>query len=340
MKFFNRQLAASACLGLLAAALSLSAPPSAARAARPAPQQQTGTVNVRVTGEAREELIDQAEVRLLNFAAVSPTARAYTDGGGRATFASVRRGRYYVEVDKPGYEVARESVDVAPGGSEFVAVRLRRRPGSPAPGGAPPGTVSASAAPAPARKAFEEGLAALRDDPAKAAERFKKAIAEFPAYAEAHAFLGLAHMRRGEAAEAKAALSKAVELGPKLAVARTLLGKLLLEERKFGEAEKMLSESVALDPSAWDARYELARCYFNTGRLDKALAEAQRAHDAPGAPSSTHLLLVDIHLRRRDRPRALRELKEFAKADPQSPFMPRVREMIERLRAEEGGENR
>jgi tetratricopeptide (TPR) repeat protein len=337
MKFHAQHLRTAARAGLLLAASALLFFHQSRTAG--AQQSAAGTVNVRVTGEGREELIDQAEVRLLNFAAVAPTARAYTDGGGRVTFAGVRRGRYYVEVEKAGYETARESVDVAPGSSEFVAVQLRRRADSRAGGEAKPGTVSAAAVPAAARKAYEDGLAALKTDPAKAVEHFKRAVAEFPAYAEAHAFLGLAHMRRGETADAKSTLSKAIELDPKLPVARTLLGKLLLEERKFDEAEKMLTEGVALDPAAWDAHYELARCYFNTGRLDKALAEAERAHDAQGAPSSTHLLLVDIYLRRRDRPRALRELKEFAKADPQSPFMPRVREMIERLRAEEDGAN-
>lgn len=327
----QRRKAASHALPQIIFALSLSALifDATARA-----QQATGNINVRVTTEAREELIDQAEVRLLSFAAVTPINRNYTDGGGRVTFYNVRRGSYYVEVDKPGYELARERVDLPPGGNESVFIRLRPSPDAKAKNEAT-GTISASSdAPAPAREEFEKGVSSLKTDAAKSVEHLRKAIALHDGYAEAYAMLGFAHMHRNEASDAKTALLKAIELSPRLVVAHTLLGKLYIEERKFEEAEKSLLQSVALNPQGWDTHFEMSRCYFNMGKLDKALRYAERAHGLPGAATSTHLLLVDIYMKRNEREHALRELREFMKADPQSPFIPRVRQMIDRLRAE------
>jgi tetratricopeptide (TPR) repeat protein len=286
-------------------------------------------LSIRVSDAANEEPIFQAEVQVLAFARGVYTFRGYTDGGGRVSFLGVRRGSYQLEVIKDGYETTRQTIDIGYAPNENVSVSLRRRPGT-GTKTPPAGTVSA-ATPAEARREYEEGVGKLKQSPAESAEHFRKAIEMYPDYAEAHAMLGLALMRQKKNADAAAAFSRAIKINPKLAFAYTLLGKIYLEEKKFDQAEPLLVKGTELDPQAWDAHFELARYYFNTAKMDKALAAARRAHDLPQAASSTHLLLVDIYLRKGDDKAALRELQEFEKADPNSGFMPRVRQMIERL---------
>jgi outer membrane protein assembly factor BamD (BamD/ComL family) len=45
--------------------------------------------------------------------------------------------------------------------------------------------------------------------------------------------------------------------------------------------------------------------------------------------------MVDVYLAKQDPGNALRELEEFAKADPQSPYMPAVRKKMEMLKKEQ-----
>lgn len=296
-------------------------------------QQSSSTLSIRVSEWSNEEPVFQAEVRIMPFGRGVYTHRGYTDGGGRVSFIGVRRGSYQLEVEKYGFETSKQTIDTGYGPNESFSVSMRRRPDPNEKATPSAGTVSATSAAAPvdAQREYDEGMRTLKDTPAEAISHFRKAIEIYPKYADAHAMLGLAYMKQKQNQEAAAALNKAVEVDPKLAVAHTLLGKVYLEEKKFDQAETLLLKSMQLDPQAWDAPYELARCYFNTGKIDKALTAARRAHDVPNAASSTHLLLVDIYLRQGNNKEALRELQEFSKADPNSIFMPRVRQMIERL---------
>jgi tetratricopeptide (TPR) repeat protein len=257
-------------------------------------------------------------------------------------FDSIRSGAYEIVVRKDGYETARENILITAGiggggaGRENFFISMRR---SSEAGVGPASTVSArkAAVPEPARKAYEEGVASLKDDPAKSAEHFRRAIKEFPDYADAYMMLGYAEFRRGAKKEAVEALSKAVELDPKLARAHLLLGQIYLDDKKAAEAEKPLRQSVSLDPQSSEAHLRLAHCLYTLNNLDEALRHARHAAELPNASPLAHLLLADIYVNRKEKKEALKELEKFEKADPQSTLMPRVRQMIERLRAEGGG---
>ncbi len=298
-------------------------------------QRQHAVVNVRVSDSLTEDPIAMADVQLRTVGHGDFSQRGFTDSSGRINFNGVERGSYNLLVEKDGYVPAREYVDVRPGAAESYFILLTRRTDSRA--NDVPGTPVAAAAlevPAAARKEYVAGVRQLKDDPAKSTSRFLKAIEKYPGYSEAYTMLGLAYMRQKQSEAAMKALSKAIELSPRVSLARTLRGKLYREAKKFAEAETELLESIRLDSQAWDAPYELAFCYYYMGKLDKALEYARRAHDLPQAASATHLLLVDLYMRAKDPQAALRELEEFAKADPQSPFMPRVQQAINQLRTQ------
>jgi tetratricopeptide (TPR) repeat protein len=104
-----------------------------------------------------------------------------------------------------------------------------------------------------------------------------------------------------------------------------------LEEGDSSSAVSLLQESLRQNPQAWDAHFELARCYYNTGKINEALAQALLARDSPQANPVTHLLLADIYEKQNLKKEALGELEAFVKANPASPMIPRVQRTIEQL---------
>ncbi len=299
-----------------------------------AQQRPIANINVRVGHAGDESPIAQAEVRLHTFGSPSPAYRTYTDGGGRVTFMGVRADAYYLEVEKEGFEPHREQVEIT-GNDQTLLVRLRPKDTGAGGVGTGAATVSSGvlAAPAAARREYDKGMNALKEnDAAGSIGHFRKAIEAHPQFGEAYVMLGLAHMQQKNVKDAMTALTKAIEINPKLRMGHTLLGKVFMEERDFPRAEQELQESMRLDVQAWDAPYELARCYFNMGKLDQALQYAQRAQSSPQASSSTRLLLADIYLRTGDSANALAQLEAFTREDPKSPFLPRVKAKIEQFK--------
>jgi len=94
------------------------------------------------------------------------------------------------------------------------------------------------------------------------------------------------------------------------------------------------SAHAKLDPKAWDTHFQLARCYYNTDRIDLALEQAREARDLPDSNPVTHLLLADIYLKQDQRKEALTELEAYAQAEPTSPMLPRIQQKIAKLRAQ------
>lgn len=299
------------------------------------PQGKSGAVSVRVSEADNDEPIFQADVRLYTFGHGSFSYQAYSDGGGRTTFSTVERGQYYLEVRKAGYEVFRESIEVSPGGVVDEIVQLRRfvGPSTPGTGGRAVSAASLSI-PAAALQEFEAGNSSIARDPSGSIAHFRKAVEIYPKYAEAHVMMALAYLKLSQREDAKKAIGKSIEGDPNFSKAYTLRGRLLLEDRELGMAEAALKESLRLDPQAWDAHFELARCYYNMGKMKEALEQARQARDMPESNPVTHLLLADIYLKLDQKKEAIHELEAFAKAEPASPMLPRVQQKIATLRAQ------
>jgi len=200
---------------------------------------------------------------------------------------------------------------------------------------APPGpTASADelAIPKQARKHFDEGMKKIDSDPQDAARLFQKAVDEYPQFARAYAMLGVSQFHLKKLDEAEKAANRATEIDPRLAMPHTLLGKIYVQQGRYNEAEAQLLEASRLDPKSWEAPYELARCYYSMKQFDRAMGVGLRVHGMPGAPTTVHLLMVDLYGAIHDRDNSLRELEEFAKADPQSPYIAAVKRRIDNLK--------
>jgi predicted Zn-dependent protease len=295
-------------------------------------QQRPGTLEVRVVDETNESPISKAEVRLYIFGQGNYTNHAFADAGGRCTFSGIPSGYYTVEGRHPDYEPAHSDVEVRPSQSSMVSVSMHRRAG-PA-GSQANGAVSSAAlsVTANAKKEFESGEAQMSTNLAESIGHFQNAVHLYPKYAEAYVMMALAYLKLNKRSEASKAVESAIAADPKFNKAYALQGRLLLEDRQFQKAEAALQESIRLDPQAWESHFELARCLYNTARIDEALEQARQARDMPQANPVTHLLLSDIYLKLNQRGNALAELEAFTEADPASPLIPRVEKKIEQLR--------
>ena len=297
-------------------------------------QGRTGTIEVRVGDEADESPIAKAEVRLYIFGQGGYTYHALADAGGRTDFGGLPAGPYVVDVRHSDYEPAQTRVDVFAGQTTLAAVLMHRKKGS-----APVqvnGVVSSASlnVPGDAKKEFERGESQLSSEPSQSIEHFQNAVRIYPKYAEAYVMMALAYMKLNQQKDAGSSVEKAIALDPKLSKAYTVQGRLLLDQQQYQKAETALQESIRLDPEAWDSRFELARCLYNTSRINEALDQAVRAQNLPGANPLTHLLLVDIYMKLDQKKEALAELEAFEKADPTSPLIPRVKKKIEQLRSQ------
>src|SRR5215472_309862 len=314
------------CLGvvLLVCLLFLS---SSARA-----QVRVGNVDVRVGDAVDESPIPKADISLYVFGEGNFSSHALADAGGRYTFLGIPAGGYTVAAESRNYETAQERIEVFPGETSVVTLSLRRKKDIVA--AAPGHNVSSVslAIPAAAQKEFDAGSSLLATDPQGSLSHFRKAIELYPKYAEAWVLLSLAHLKLNQRADALEDVGKAIEADPKFNKAYTVQGRLLLEGRQFEKAEAALQESLRLEPQAWDAHFELARCYYNLSRMTEALKEAQLARDLPQASTATHLLLADIYLKQSQKKEALAELETYVHAEPASPMLPRIQQKIAQLR--------
>lgn len=293
---------------------------------------QSGTLTVKVHDAATEEPVRQAQVMLSTFGGGGDSHRAFTDNTGTVTLGGLSGGNYYLEVRAPGYTSSRESVDLPVGAMQSADVALRSEQKTPKDPPGPTASADELAIPKQARKHFEEGMKKIDSDPQDAARLFQKAVDEYPQFARAYAMLGVSQFHLKKLDEAEKAANRAAEIDPRLAIPHTLLGKIYVQQGKYNEAETQLLEASRLDPKSWEAPYELARCYYSMKQFDKAMKVGLRVHGMPGAPTTVHLLMVDLYGAVHDPDNSLRELEEFSKADPQSPYMAAVKRRIDTLK--------
>ena len=296
--------------------------------------QGSGTVTVKVRDAVNEEPIRQAQVVLSIFGGASVSHRSFTDNTGTAILRGLAGGSYYLEVQARGYVLSRQNLDLPGSAMQSVDVGLRpEQKDSPKAESREPASADELAIPNDARKYYDEGMKKLESDAEQSSKLFQKAIDSYPRFARAYAMLCLSQFQLKKFDAAADSCSKASDIDSRLGVAHILLGKIYLQQKKYSEAEPELLEGARLEPRSWEPPYELARCYYNTGDLGRAMAFGRQAHSMPNAPSTVHLLMFDLYRAGRDQDAARRELEEFIAADPKSPYAPAAKKKMEELKS-------
>ena len=292
--------------------------------------------SVHVTDFQYETPLDQVRIDLVRPPDEIVETR-FTDSKGDVTFRVIHPGGYVIRTYKDGYTGAEVQVSFRRNQNiGQIPLQLKRASTE-----THERTVSQSvsarslAIPSSAQQEFQAGIALLNDkkDPKGGLEHFQKAIAAYPEYYEAYFLAGMANIQLKRPDAARAALAEAIKLNPKFLEPYYPLATLLMSAKEYAEGERLLLQAQALDPNGWQWPFELARSKANEKQWDQALSYAQSALKKLNPPAKVHVLLADIYEDTGNPARAIEELEQFQKLDPNSPLMPRVRAALTQLKS-------
>ncbi len=178
-------------------------------------------------------------------------------------------------------------------------------------------------APKKARDDYESGLKAMRAGKMEAAaKQLERAIAAYPAYANAWLELGRARQQLGTAPAAREAWKKAIELDAKLTGAYVELGLDAGLSHEWKAATQYLDKGLRLDPvdhpEAW---FGDAVAHYYLGEYDDAEKSAREAVrlDPKGRNPRAGYVLGMVLAHKGDREGAAAELRRYLKAAPEAP---------------------
>ena len=244
-------------------------------------------IQVRVTFQNDRSAGDQIRIQLISDTGV-PVGDTFTDSEGRAFLHVGTAGTYEVRASgTPLQGTAIERVRIEEmDKSRTVYVHATPRGDAAASSiksNAPPVTSAAELRiPADAKKAFHKGMEAWeRNDFAKAAEQFEKAVALYPQYDTAFNNLGVMYYQMGQAEKARAAFEHSVALNDKNADADRNLARILIHDSNYSQAEDLLKKSLIVEPLNPVTLTLMCVTQVKTGDYDGALATARKVHQLP-----------------------------------------------------------
>ena len=295
----------------------------------------TGKVLIRVRDRVNEEQLAQVRVQLMRFPD-GVVAEQFTSSDGSVQFSGLPVGAYTVSASCQGYEPGEAQIDLRNSDRTLQSVDIALMRHRHDESVAPTGIVAAEILkiPSNARKEFERGSRLLNEKKAfgQSIAAFQRAIALYPGFADAYFLMGTAQMQSGAASDAESSLQKAIALDGHRTAPYYPLALLLFGQHRYAEEKELLLEARRLDASDWRWPFELARCHAQQNQWESALRYGVDASGSANAPPKVHLLLADIYANS-NRPReAVAELELFAKLDPKSSYMERVREVLPVLR--------
>jgi tetratricopeptide (TPR) repeat protein len=114
--------------------------------------------------------------------------------------------------------------------------------------------------------------------------------------------------------------------------AQYALGVLFCQRREFAEGERIIRRGLDLDGTSWTGHYYLAVAVYSQNRLQEAEKSAREAIlRRPDFPLG-HLLLAEIHLRKRNYATLLSEVNTYLRLEPNGPMSGQARQMREAAR--------
>lgn len=196
-------------------------------------------------------------------------------------------------------------------------------------------SVTSSAAPSAARKAFEKGLDALgKGKTADAEKDFEKAASIYPQYAEA--WLDLGKLRLQEKAEdaAEEAFQKALQADNNVVEAQVYLGMLAVEKKQWPDAAKYLDAALKLDPvhfpEAWFNDAVAGYNLRNFGDAERNVREALKLDPQHRNPQANYLLGL-ILAAGKDYGGAAEQLRTYLKLAPDAPDAAKVKTQLDEI---------
>jgi tetratricopeptide (TPR) repeat protein len=300
---------------LLLPLLSMSVSPAAA-------ELQTGDVKVYVTYPDDRAATEQIKIDLISGA--NQVAETFTNDHGQAQFFGVPIGNYRVQAGGEGIQTTESEmfeVDARKGSqSIFVRVRPTAENGGTKKTSGANATVSASdlKLSKKASQEFDKATKLIaRQEWQKAIDQLNKALALYPAYAEAYTNLGVVYSRLGDAGKEREALEKAIAANDHFPPALVNLARMEMKEHNFATAEAHLNQAAAADPTDPRTLALLAQAQLLDHHYEEAIASAGKVHAmSHGAFALVHYVAARAWERLNRLPDAVRELKLFLTEEP------------------------
>ena len=271
------------------------------------------------------------------------------DSSGAFTFSSLSPGSYTVIVNAGNeYEIFREGIFIdtdanlsrmgvrVPPTTRRHTVMAHLAPKFKS-GTGKPGVINAALAAVPdkARKLYERGLEEARgDNPAKAANTLKEAVALYPNFPLALNELGVQYLKLRQISKAVDVLKEACKLNPDFAQSRLNLGIALLESKQLAHAEEQLREAVKQNNNSATAHMYLGIALLRQTKFEEAEQELLVATQANAAQlGMANYYLAGLYWRKKDYTRAVEQLEKYLAFTPNAPDAERVRATIKEFRS-------
>ena len=210
--------------------------------------------------------------------------RLGTAGPGKPlNIPGVSAGTHTVRGSRMGYEPVSVEINVTPGGSQTVSLRL---------------FVQRTIKPA-AQAFYDQGESiwrrsnASKSDLRNAADLFSRALKEQPAFGLANLGLCRVQQAQGESEEALKSCRRAVMLDEDSVDARLTYGTLLMETGDYPEAVRQLQRTALQDPKNSFAQSLLAEALYLADRPKEAEVAANQALVLDDSSAQAYLLRAD-----------------------------------------------
>ncbi len=284
----------------------------------------TSSVVVHVQGAGGGPLSVISQVRLI--APTNPNGDyRSTDSGGTATFPGLFLGNYTVEVNAPGYQIAREELLLRVSGTSHTFIVMRGEGADdkgPSKGG-PPVLVGR------ARKELDLALAALRDDhAAEASKHVLYALKHAAGNPDVQYVAALCALGKNDVAGAKEHLGTALRSYPDHFGAQTALGQILLQQRNYTDAIAHLEKAVTLDPSSWRGHQSLAEALLRSAPAQAKFHATKALELGKEKAVKTEITLALAEALSGDRSAGRSRLEKFLRDYPQHPDVARARALL------------
>ena len=199
----------------------------------------------------------------------------------------------------------------------------------------PGGTVAALrlAVPAPARKAFEQGGEAMRQQHWQESRAlFESAIRQYPQYDLAYNGLGMVEVELNEMDAARESFCKAVHLNPDFPAAYRTLARISFAQRNYEEANTLLVKSLEGEPLNVWALSSASNAELLIHKYSDAIAHVRKAHSVPHQGLAGVHIVAALALEATQQPlEAMKEYQLYLDADSKGRDADRARKAITRL---------
>ncbi len=263
-----------------------------------------------------------------------------TDADGKFIFTGIGNGTYTLSASAGDeFEPVSQRFEITQPRSGVpqtfpVDLQLRWRPGMKM----KPGVIDAEMARVPKKSLqyYNNATAATaKGDHQNAAEELRRAIAEYPEFATAHAELGKSYLKLNQLESADEHLRLALKLKPGTFDALANLGIVLVRLKKQEEAESVLREALKVKNDSAMTHFYLGRSLAGQNKADAAETAFRTALTMGGNDMvEARRALANIYLQRGDNEKALAEIEAYLLVNPKPADEKKLRETVQQIKNE------